>query len=81
MVRGHRYQAFEIEYYEKLLKSHNEIFVSIFGVSYVEIIDGIKKLQYALSQGKFAAINSLGELIDEFYESGETDLENLKKNI
>lgn len=79
MVRGHRYQAFEIEYYEKLLKSHNEIFVSIFGVSYVEIIDGIKKLQYALSQGKFAAINSLGELIDEFYESGETDLEKFKE--
>ncbi len=78
-VRGQRYQIFEIEYFEKLLKAHNEIFVSLFGISCDEIIDGIKKLQYALSQGKLDAINDLGELMDDFFECGEGDINQFKE--
>lgn len=85
-VRGHRYQVFEIEYYEKLLMAHNDAFINIFGVSSGEIINGIKKMQYALSQGKIDSIKTLGKLADEFFESEETDIEkfrakHLKENM
>lgn len=78
-VRGQRYQVFEIEYYDRLLKSHNDIFVSLFGISYNEIIEGIKKLQYSLSQGKLDAVNELGALMDDFFDSGETDVEKFRE--
>ena len=77
-VRGQRYQVFEKEYFERLLKSHNEIFSKLFGISSDEIVDGIEKLQYALSQGKMEAFNDLGTLMNEFFESGETDIEMFK---
>lgn len=78
-VRGQRYQIFEVEYYERLLKSHNDILVSLFGVSCNEVIEGIKKLQYSLSQGKLDAVNELGELMDDFFESGETEVEKFRE--
>lgn len=78
-VRGQRYQIFEKEYFERLLKPHSEIFSKLFGISSEEIISGIEKLQYALSQGKMEAFNDLGILMDEFFESGETDVEKFKE--
>ena len=77
-VRGQRYQIFEKEYFERLLKPHSEIFSKLFGISSDEIITGIEKLQYALSQGKMEAFNDLGALMNEFFESGETDVEKFK---
>ncbi len=64
LVRGHRYQIYEFEYFAKLLTPHNNIFEEIFQLSANDIVEGIKKLQHALSQGKFDAINSFGKLID-----------------
>ena len=52
LVRGNPYQIFEIEYYQKLLKEHDDIFKDVFGISTVDIINGISKLQYSLIQGK-----------------------------
>ncbi len=78
-VRGHRYQVFEKEYFERLLKPHDEIFYNLFSISSAEIIEGFEKLQYALSQGKLAACNELGKLMDEFFESGETDVEKFRE--
>ena len=74
LVRGQRYQFLEIEYYDRLLAVHNEIFTSTFGISSSEIVEGIKKLQHALSQGKIDAMSSLGELMDSYFETGETDV-------
>lgn len=64
LVRGHRYQIYEFEYFEKLLTPHNDAFEEIFQLSANDIVEGIKKLQYALSQGKFDAINNFREFID-----------------
>ena len=75
LVRGQRYQFLELEYYDRLLSVHNEIFTSTFGISSNEIVEGIKKLQYALSQGKIDAISNLRELMDSFFENGETDVD------
>lgn len=74
LVRGQRYQFLEVEYYDRLLAIHNEIFTSTFGISSREIVEGIKKLQRALSQGKIDAISSLGDLVDSYFETGETDV-------
>lgn len=72
-VRGHRYQVFEDEYYEKLLSIHNDTFQTLFNLSYKDILEGIKKLQYALSQGKFEAINKMERLFKE-YEKGQWNI-------
>ena len=40
LVRGQRYQVFEIEYLEKLILIHNEIFVNLFSLTSVDIING-----------------------------------------
>jgi len=74
LIRGQRYQFLEVEYYDRLLAIHNEIFTSTFGISSSEIVEGIKKLQHALSQGKIDAMSSLGELMDSYFETGETDV-------
>ena len=74
LVRGSRYQFLEFEYYERLLVVHDEVFTSTFGISSHEIIEGVKKLQYALSQGKLDAIYDLRELMDGYFEAGETDV-------
>lgn len=69
-VRGQRYQVFEHDYYRGLLEPHNEIFERLFNISAAEIIDGIDKLQYALSQGRMDPMN---DLIDMFEELGNAD--------
>lgn len=75
-VRGQRYQVHEVEYLEKLLSGHEAIFVSSFGISTAQIIDGIKKLQFSLSQGKADALNRFGELFDVYSDSkGEATME------
>lgn len=79
LVRGHRYQVFEIEYFERLLKSHDSIFIETYGISYKEIVDGIRKIQYALSQGKFDAINDIMEIMDNNLKNGYQDIEENKK--
>lgn len=72
-VRGQRYQVFEHDYYRGLLEPHNDIFEKLFSISAAEIIDGIDKLQYALSQGRMDPINSLFDMFMELEGAGEDD--------
>ncbi len=74
-VRGKRYQFVEKEYFAALLAPHDEIFNQLFGLSADDIIEGIAKLQYALSQGRFGALNKLGQLFEEFQATAEENLE------
>lgn len=71
-VRGQRYQIFELEYFEKLLGIHDDGFNRLFGLTAAQVIEGIEKLQFALSQGKMAVMNHLHEAIDSYLEHGET---------
>ena len=75
LVRGQRYQVFEVEYFEKLLKIHDDEFLKIYGINAKDIIEGIKKLERALSQGKFDAFNELGKIFDSL-ETCENPFEN-----
>ena len=73
-VRGQRYQVFESQYFEDLLPIHDDVFVELFGLDSSEIINGIKKLQYSLTQGKFDVMNHFHEVWDE-YEDKELEAE------
>lgn len=49
-VRGNRYQIFELEPIKALLPLHDDVLLELFGVSSSEVIDGLGKLRYSLSQ-------------------------------
>lgn len=72
-IRGQRYQVFEHDYYRGLLEPHNDIFEKLFNTSAAEIIDGIEKLQYALSQGRMDPMNSLIDMFEKLGNSDEDD--------
>lgn len=72
-VRGQRYQVHETEYLEKLLRVHDSAFKKEFNLSTNQIIEGIKKLQYSLSQGKIESLNKIGELFDNYTLQNESD--------
>lgn len=74
-VRGERYQCFEKEYNKFLLEPHNDIFVKLFGQTSEEIIDGISKMQYALSQGRFDSSNEFMKMFDDLQNVSENHIE------
>lgn len=63
-IRGQRYQIFELDYYRRLLNAHDDIFQKLFSISAGEIIEGIGKLQYALTQGRIDPVNELIRLFE-----------------
>lgn len=63
-VRGDRYQVHEIEYLRSLILPHDAEIKKCFNIPAQSIIDGVEKLQYALSQGKADAVNRLGDMFD-----------------
>lgn len=69
LVRGNRYQVFELEPLKNLLPPHNDVFVELFGVTANQIIEGLKKLEYSMSQGLAEALTDMGKKYDEFCES------------
>jgi hypothetical protein len=71
-VRGQRYQVFEIEYFDKLLYIHNDIFQKQFNMNISEIIEGIQALQYSITQGKVDSLEKMKILIDKI-----SDLDNI----
>lgn len=82
-VRGNRYQVFELEPIKALLSPHDEILKELFGVSSEEIIQGLDKLRYALSQGYADAFMEFGREFESFCEavdSGRSPEEVLKES-
>lgn len=73
-VRGQRYQVFEVPYFEKLLSVHDEVFLELFGMNSSQIIAGIEKLQYSLTQRKLDVVKKLGNFFDKY---GERELNSL----
>ena len=69
LVRGNRYQVFELEPLKNLLPTHNDVLVELFGVTANQIIEGLEKLEYSMSQGLADAWMDMGKKYDEFCES------------
>ena len=74
-VRGERYQFIEFDYFRSLLSSHNNEFLKLFKISIKDILEGIKKMQYALSQGRVDPVNKLIKLFDSIQNVDEEKLE------
>lgn len=73
LVRGNRYQVFELEPLKKLLPSHNDVLVELFGITAEQIIEGLKKLQYSMSQGLADAWMEMKDKCDELYRTVEVE--------
>jgi len=74
-VRGNRYQIFELEPLRRLLPPHNAVLQELFGVSASDVINGLEKLQYSLSQGYADAMMDFKKEYEQFIvaiESGMT---------
>lgn len=65
-VRGNRYQVFELEPIKRLLPPHDAVLQELFGVSAADVISGLEKLRYALSQAFADAWKELGREYDRF---------------
>lgn len=68
-VRGNRYQVFELEPIKSLLSPHDEILIELFGVSSEDIIRGLDKIRYALSQGYADALMEFERVCECFQEA------------
>jgi hypothetical protein len=68
LVRGNRYQVFELEPLKNLLPSHNDVLVELFGITADQVIAGLVKLQYSMSQGLADAWMDMGKKYDKFCE-------------
>ncbi|MDO9592062.1 MAG: SEC-C metal-binding domain-containing protein [Erysipelotrichaceae bacterium] len=66
LVRGNRYQFFVLKPLKNLLPTHNDILVELFGVTADQVIEGLVKLEYSMSQGLADAWMDMGEKYDEF---------------
>lgn len=73
-VRGNRYQIFELEPLKSLLPPHNDVLLELFGVSSTDVIEGLEKLRYSLSQGYADAIMELGKEFKLFVESVDSGI-------
>ena len=71
LVRGNRYQVFQLEPLKKLLPPHNDILIDIFNVSAEQIIDGLNKMEYSLSQGRADAWNDIIRSFRKFQQETE----------
>lgn len=68
-VRGNRYQIFELEPLKALLSPHNEVLLELFGVSSSEVIEGLNKLRYSLSQEYADTMMKLSKEIEIFIKA------------
>ena len=68
-VRGNRYQFFELEPIKYLLPPHDAILQELFGVSFADIISGLDKLRYSLSQGIADSMNAIMNSYVDFMSS------------
>lgn len=74
LVRGNRYQIFELEPLKSLLPPHEDVLLELFGVSSADVIEGLEKLRYSLSQGYADAIMELGKEFELFVEAVDSGI-------
>ena len=78
LVRGNRYQRFQLPYYDGMLKTQEKVIKETFDVTHEEIVSGLRKLEYNLSRGWSDAANEIQKIDFEELMSNEKS-EELKK--
>lgn len=64
----------DLEPLKSLLPPHNDVLLELFGVSSAEVIEGLEKLRYSLSQGYADAIMELGKEFELFVEAVDSGI-------
>lgn len=64
MLRGHRYQSMEEEFYQYVLAPHDDVFRETYGVGSVEIAKGFQELTDSARKGISNALDALESLMD-----------------
>lgn len=73
MVRGNRYRFLQIDYIRPLIRVHESEFQKLFGISANIVIDGYKKLEKALSNGRLEGLATLRKLFEKAGSAEEVD--------
>lgn len=73
MVRGNRYRFLQIDYIRPLIRVHESEFQKLFGISANIVIDGYKKLEKALSNGRLEGLATLRKLFEKAGSAEEID--------
>lgn len=73
MVRGNRYRFLQIDYIRPLIRVHESEFQKLFGISANVVIDGYKKLEKALANGRLEGLATLGKLFEKAGSAEEID--------
>lgn len=66
LVRGSRYQYYQLTDLETLLKFQNDKLIELFQMDYLMIISGLEKLEYSLTSGIIDAMNGMRKEFDEY---------------
>ena len=72
-VRGNNYQALVLDILEKLLTVHEKIFKELFCISVKEFLDGLKRIQYALTNGQIDCYKKIISAHEKFVENVKTN--------
>lgn len=73
-VRGNRFQVYELEPIKELLPPHNAVLMELFGVTAQDIVSGLEKLRYSLSQGYADALMDFVKEFDVFTKAVDEGL-------
>lgn len=61
-VRGKRYPFFQIQYYKNLIIAYDTVINELFNITAIQLLDGLEKLEYELTNGKS---NKMKQLLKE----------------
>lgn len=75
LVRGERYQIYEIAHLRSLLLPHDDVMIELFQITGDEFITGLEKLQYALSSAKADAANNFMEAFEKIQKKFDVNEE------
>lgn len=78
LIRGHRYQVLEEEFFRFVLEPHDAALREAYGIGYEEIASGIQSIADAFRTGLSSAVSNLTAHMDEAYQKVEETGESLE---
>jgi len=81
MIRGHRYQVMEEEFFKFVFEPHDDALRKAYGIGFEEIASGIQKIANAFRAGSGDAIIKLAEHMEATYQEAEKPGETLESAI
>ncbi len=73
LLRGHRYQVLEEEFYAYVLQPHDDLLREVYGVGSAEIAAGFQAISNASREGQGIAFEMLARKVDETQEFAEAN--------